>query len=194
MDMTGQYPTKNRNHSYYGLKLSGNYYLPSLDCAYMATGHNSAFIDEDGKMYVVYHTRFDEGTEYHEPRVHQMLINEEGWPCELPYATNGETVSATGYDEEKLVGKYYVINQGTKIDAEIAEPVILYLTDRGNVYGDGVTGTWEAKKDTYYMTITIDEVTYSGVFCEMQDEAGTTVMTFSAVGANESVWGVRYYE
>ncbi len=194
VDMSGQYPKMGTNHAYYGLKMSGNYYLPSLECAYMATGHNSAFVDDDGKMYVVYHTRFDEGTEYHEPRVHQMLTNAEGWLCELPYATNGETVSATGYDKEKLVGKYYVINQGMKIDGEIAEPVILYLTDRGNVYGDGVTGTWEAKKDTYYMNITIDEVTYSGVFCEMQDEAGTTVMTFSAVGNNESVWGVRYYE
>jgi len=30
------------------------------------------------------------------------------------------------------------------------------------------------------------------VFCKMLDEAGTEVMTFSAVGSNESVWGVKY--
>ena len=33
---------------------------------------------------------------------------------------------------------------------------------------------------------------YSGVFCQMKDEAGTDVMTFSAVGGNQSVWGVKY--
>ena len=45
---------------------------------------------------------------------------------------------------------------------------------------------------TYYMHITIDGEDYSGVFCQMKDEAGTDVMTFSAVGGNQSVWGVKY--
>ena len=34
---------------------------------------------------------------------------------------------------------------------------------------------------------------YGGVFCQMKDEAGTDVMTFSAVGGNQSVWGVEIY-
>ena len=45
-----------------------------------------------------------------------------------------------------------------------------------------------------YMTVTLGETTYSGVFCAMTDEADTQVMTFSAVGNNESVWGVKYAE
>lgn len=194
VDMNGQYPTKGLNHTYYGLKLSGNYYLPSLTKAYMATGHNSAFVDEDGKMYIVYHTRFDDGQEYHEPRVHQFFLNEEGWPCMLPYATDGESISAEGYDKDEIVGEYYMIDQETNVDAEIAEPVKVILSARGNVYGDGITGTWEAKSGTYYVHITMNEVEYSGVFCEMNDEAGTPVMTFSMVGANKSIWGVKYFE
>lgn len=194
VDMAGQYPTENMNHAYFGLKLSGNYYLPSLTKAYMATGHNSAFIDDDGRKYIVYHTRFDNGQEFHEPRVHQYILNEEGWPCMLPYATDGEVVSETGYEKDEMVGEYYVINQGMKIDAEIAQPIKLVLSKRGNVYGDGVTGTWEAKDGSYYMNITIDEKEYKGVFCKMNDEAGTEVMTFSAVGSNESIWGVKYFE
>ena len=194
VDMNGQYPTKGLNHTYYGLKLSGNYYLPSLTKAYMATGHNSAFVDEDGKMYIVYHTRFDDGQEYHEPRVHQFFLNEEGWPCMLPYATDGESISAEGYDKDEIVGEYYMIDQGTNVDAEIAEPIKVILSARGNVYGDGITGTWEAKSGTYYVHITMNEVEYSGVFCEMNDEAGTPVMTFSMVGANKSIWGVKYFE
>ncbi|MCD7754836.1 MAG: glycoside hydrolase family 43 protein [Firmicutes bacterium] len=182
------------NNEYYGLKLSGNYYLPSQEYAYMATGHNSALEDDDGKLYIVHHTRFDNGTEYHSPRVHQFLLNQEGWPCMLPYQTQGETVSETGYDTDEIVGRYYVINQGTDISAEIAEPVILYLEKSGKVTGESVSGTWTQEKGTYYMTITIDDQTYSGVFCAMTDEAGAAVMTFSAVGSNQSVWGVKYVE
>ena len=110
----------------------------------------------------------------------------------LPYATDGETISETGYAKEEVVGEYYVINQGTEINAEIAQPIKLVLSERGNVYGDGVTGTWEMTEDSYYMHITYNEKEYSGVFCAMNDEAGTPVMTFSAVGSNESIWGVKY--
>lgn len=42
------------------------------------------------------------------------------------------------------------------------------------------------------MNITYGDTGYSGVFCQMKDEAGTQVMTFSAVGGNESIWGVKY--
>ena len=41
---------------------------------------------------------------------------------------------------------------------------------------------------------TIDGDEFSGVFCRMKYEAGTDVMTFSAVGQNESVWGVKYFD
>lgn len=194
VDMNGEYPmdTNNPEHYPYGLKLSGNYFLPSLEMAYMATGHNSAFVDEDGKKYIVNHTRFDNKTEEHEPRVHQFIVNEEGWPCMLPYATDGETVSESGYDKSAAAGRYYVINQGTAIDAAIAQPFILYLDESGQVYGDGVEGSWEMKDGTCFMKVSYDGKDYSGVFCQMNDEAGTQVMTFSAVGNNESVWGVKY--
>lgn len=194
VDMNGEKPTGG-SHSPYGLKLSGNYMLPSLKRAYMATGHNSAFIDQnDGKMYVVYHTRFDDGSERHSPRVKQFFLNEEGWPCLLPYATNGETISETGYERDEVVGLYYFINQGKNIDATIAEPIMLEFTAGGGVYGDGVEGTWSMTSGTYYMKIIVDGREYSGVFCKQLDEGGTDVMTFSAVGNNTSVWGVKYYE
>lgn len=192
VDMAGKAPMG--NPSYFGLKLSGNYMLPSLTNAYMATGHNSAFISSDGKRYVVNHTRFEKRNEYHEPRVHQYFINKEGWPCMLPYATDGETISDSGYEKDKVVGEYYVVNQGTKVNSDIAEPIKLVLTEKGNVFGKDVTGTWEAEDGSYYMNIKYDDKEYSGVFCEMNDEAGTKVMTFSAVGSNESIWGVKYYE
>lgn len=197
VDMNDSCPETGTNNAYYGLKLSGNYNLPSLTCAYMATGHNSAFIDEDGKMYVVYHTRFDEGTEYHEPRVKQMFLNEEGWPVILPYATDGETISDTGYDTSKLVGTYYFINQGMKIDSAIAEPTLIELKEDGTVTGtdengDSFEGTWSVTEGTAYMKFSYNDIDYSGVFCEQNDEAGTPVMVFTAAGKNRSIWGVKY--
>lgn len=192
VDMNGAYPGKSVEHSLYGLKLSGNYKLPSLEQAYMATGHNSAFIDDDGKMYLVYHTRFNNGTENHSPRVHQIFTNEEGWICELPYQTQGETISESGYDAEDVTGRYYVIDQGTDISSDIANPRIYYLNKDGSLAGEDIEGTWEMTDGTYYVHMTIGETEYSGVFCQMKDEAGTDVMTFSAVGDNESIWGVKY--
>ena len=192
VDMNGAYPEKSAMHENFGLKLSGNYKLPSLDKAYMATGHNSAFVDKDGKVYVVYHTRFNDGGENHSPRVHQMLMNAEGWPCELPYQTQGETVSEKGYSKDDVVGRYYVINQGTDISSDIANPRIFYLNKDGSVDGEEVSGTWSMKDGSYYMNIKMGDKEFSGVFCQMKDEAGTEVMTFSAVGGNESVWGVKY--
>ena len=193
-DMKGQSPQLGSgDHSSFGLKMSGNYFLPGLEKAYMATGHNSAMIDADNnKKYICYHTRFDNGSENHEPRVKQYFLNQEGWPCMLPYATAGETIADTGYDLSEITGEYYVINQGTGIDKTIAEPIKLVLSKKGKVYGKNITGTWTRTKGSYYMTLTYDAHTYSGIFCKMQDEAGTPVMTFSAVGENESIWGVRY--
>lgn len=194
VDMNDKYPTEEYNHAFYGLKLSGNYLLPSLRQAYMATGHNSAMVDTDGRKYICYHTRFADGTENHSPRVKQFFVNEEGWPCMLPYATDGETIAENGYQKDEIVGMYYVINQGTAIDAEIAKPEMLYLSAKGNVYrndGDPI-GSWSVTKDTAYMHLTMFESEYSGVFCAMKDEAGTEVMTFTAVGSNESIWGVKY--
>ena len=194
VDMNGAYPGMWDDNAAYGLKLSGNYYLPGLNKAYMATGHNSAFVDEDGKKYIVYHTRFDNGQEYHEPRVHQYFLNQDGWPCMLPYATDGETIAESGYGISEVAGTYYVIDQGTSISARIAQPVKLVLMENGNVYGENLEGTWSMENGTCYMTLSYGGKEYNGVFCQMKDEAGTDVMTFSAVGANESVWGVKYFE
>ena len=189
-DMNGAVPD-GVTHANFGLKLSGNYDLPSLPVAYMATGHNSALVDTDGKYYVVHHTRFDSGTEYHSPRAHQFLINREGWPCLLPYQTQGETVSETGYDMAEVVGRYYLVRQDTTVTGKIPPITVAYLLGDGKVYLENGEGSWSMQADTYYMSITLDGEVFQGVFCRMPDEAGNACMVFSAVGGNESLWGVR---
>ena len=191
-DMKGERPGKSL-HPRYGLKLSGNFILPSVRTAYMATGHNSALIDADGKRYVCYHTRFNNGTENHTPQVKQYGINEEGWPCLLPYATRGETISAEA-DPAAIPGRYYVINQGTQVNDRIAEPFVLYLREDGSVGGEEISGTWTWTEGTAYLHLTLGDAAYSGIVAGMQDETGTEVRVFTAVGGNESLWGVCYPE
>ncbi len=191
VDMSGLYPVKGYNHAYYGLKLSGNYYLPSLKFAYMATGGMSTFIDTDGKRYMCHHSRFEKNNEYHEPTVKQIFMNEEGWPVLAPYSTKGETISDTGYELSQLTGDYYFINQGMEINADIAQPVMITLNGDGTVSGS-LIGTWTVTEGTPYVHISDQKKSYSGVFCAMKDQTGVDVMTFSAVGMNESIWGVKY--
>ena len=122
----------------------------------------------------------------------------------LPYQTGGETISDSGYEAAKIAGDYYVTDQGMSMDAEIPDVEKWSFTEDGFVFTQKETGTWEQTKDTPYVHINFDldseekedkdedQKKYSGVFCEMNDEAGTPVMTFSLVGSNESVWGVKY--
>ena len=193
-DMNGEKPNEKGGHSLFGLKLSGNYNLPSVRRPYMATGHNSALIGSDGKRYLCFHTRYDDGTEAHQPIVKQYALNAEGWPCLLPYATRGEEITAADLSAEALTGRWYVVNQGTDISDEIARPFILYLRGDGTVGGESVTGSWSVEEDTVYLRLTLDGTEYSGIACRMQDDGGTPVLVFSAVGNNESVWGVKYEE
>lgn len=90
--MNGAAPDAKIAHEYCGLKLSGNYYVPSLNVGYKATGHNSAFIDDDGRKYIAYHTRFDKGSESHYPKVKQYILNKENWPCMLQWDEKGYPV------------------------------------------------------------------------------------------------------
>lgn len=192
VDMNDLYPFKGAIHKNYGLKLIGNYMLPSLEMAYMAPGHNSVLIDDDGRTYLVYHTRFDNGKENNSPRVHQIILNQDGWPCVLPYQTSGETVSEEGYNNDEICGRYYMTDLNTEIDEVIPDLQIVYLEEDGSVVGETVSGNWKKTDNSYYADITIGDENFSGVFCKMKDEAGTDVMCFSAVGNNHSIWGVKY--
>ena len=100
-----------------------------------AAGHNSSFIDSDGQMYLVYHTRFDAGTEYHEVRVHQMFINEEGWPVVAPYENSGDKISQTGYSKEEVVGRYQFINHGNDSSSAMLSTLNIQLNEDCTVSG-----------------------------------------------------------
>ncbi len=95
-----------------GVKIFGSYDIPGLPKVQVAQGHNSALLDDDGKVYLVYHTRFQSETgedEYHEVRVHQMFVNEDDWLVAAPYEYAGETLPEKGYTADEVAGEYKFI-------------------------------------------------------------------------------------
>ena len=174
-----------------GLKVMGNYKFSSLSKAYMACGHNSVLRDDDGKWYLIYHTRFDDGAEYHEVRVHSMYFNEKGWPVVAPSEYSGDTISESGYNEEDIAGEYEFINHGSSTDGKIINYSTIKLNSDGSISGNA-TGKWVQSKDSAAAEITVGGQLYSGYFLAAKDENGKKVMSFTAVGSNnQTIWGVQ---
>lgn len=184
------------NQASRGIKVMGNYNFSTLTTGYKSGGHNSAMIDTDGQRYLVYHTRFNTGNEYHEARVHQQFLNADNWPVTAVYENLGSTISSTGYSKSDMAGTYEFVNHGT--DASTAKVGMLTtshvaLNSDGTISGD-YTGTWAYKSGTYYCTMIIGGVTYKGVFFKQKDESASHPerMTFSLIGSNnETIWGSK---
>ena len=187
---------KNTDQAERGVKLFGNYKFSSTETAYMSGGHNSAMIDSDGQRYIVYHTRFDDGQEFHEVRVHQQFLNEDGWPVTAVYENLGSSLSKTGYDEDKMTGTYEYINHGTgaatkNVGVTYAQQITLNVD--GSISGS-ISGTWSHTEGTPYCQMTINGVKYKGIFFEQKQETGEQkkVMTFTLIGENnEAIWGTK---
>jgi len=197
----------NDNQMKKGIKLFGNYYFSSLKQSgdnsykgYMSGGHNSAFIDTDGQRYIVYHTRFNLGTEWHAVRVHQQFMNEDGWPVTAVYEFLGSVISKDGYPMEEIVGTYEYVDHGLAASTQrmgMLDTKTVTLNADGTISGD-VTGTWEQRtgKDGlgYYATFKIKNTVYKGVFFKQYDESKShnEVMTFTLIGDDDkSIWGSK---
>ncbi|WP_219215055.1 family 43 glycosylhydrolase [Paenibacillus sp. S150] len=197
--------SSNADQTTKGIKLFGNYTLSSLNNVsdselsgngYKSPGHNSAFIDSGGQRYLVYHTRFNHGNEYHQVRVHQQFLNADGWPVTAVYEYLGSEISQTGYQTSEIVGYYDFINHGnsaTTANTGMLPTVSVSLNADGTISG-AYSGTWSHTPGTYYSTMVIGGVSYKGVFFKQYDESSShkETMTFSLIGSNDqSVWGSK---
>lgn len=174
-----------------GVKMMGNYMLPSLETAYMAPGGQSVFEAADQNTYITYHQRFDSGSEYHEPRVHRLYLSDQDWYTAAPFETGSETVREEGYGEEDLAGTFYILDHGMDISAEIHGSAA-YSFSEGSIRGE-LEGSYEVTEGTNFIHLTLDGVSYSGNLVEMTDEAGNRTLCFMAVGENNhTLWGIKY--
>lgn len=207
-DMEGKTFSRVNQHGAYGLKLVGNYVFPGMEYGYKSPGHNSAFLDKDGKIYMVYHQRFDTDTEMHEPRVHQLFRTKNGWLAAAPFATEGEMLCKKEYHEAEVCGVYYLLEHGLDISGKVRKPVKTLLTREGRVYklrsqeinyfGEDSLETEKKPIGSYRLedesriSLTIGGLVYEGMIIQINDEAGNPTMCITATGSNQSVWAVRY--
>ena len=165
-------------------------------------GHNSILAAEDGRTYLVYHTRFQNRYEFHEVRVHQVFQNADGWLVAAPFEYTGEQVKSADIattqqvSADRVSGKYKLLTHKYKLDhtqKELATPVDVVLGADGSISG-AAEGTWTQEAGTSYVTLVIDGVTYKGVMVDQTLEPTTTVVpAFTALAkSGVTVWGYRY--
>lgn len=176
-----------------GMKLMGGYQWDNMSKAELSQGHNSVITDSEGKSYVVYHTKFNDGTAGHEIRVHQLFTNEKGWLVAAPYEYSGETLEEDGYSVDEVVGTYGFISHDFQMAySKLAynSPVDITLNEDGTITGE-YSGTWTMTDGTPYCQLTIDGDTYYGVFTkQILDGSNVPVMCFTAMDDNGlAVWG-----
>ena len=167
-----------------------------------AQGHNSIIAAQDGRTYLVYHTRFQNRGEGHEVRVHQVYQNEEGWLVAAPFEYTGEGVKSAGIAAAQKVatadipGAYKLLTHQYGLDhkaKEYAAPVDVTLNADGTISG-GVTGTWAIKAGTSYITFSVGDSQYKGVMVpQTLEPTDTKVPCFTALDSKTgiTIWGYK---
>ena len=126
-------------------------------------------------------------------------MNEDNWLVAAPYRYCGETLKETGYTTEQVAGGYDVLVQEPWVDSgakQYVTPVTVMLNEDGTVTG-AYEGTWELTKNSPYITITADGVTYKGVVVRQVIEGTDDVtMCFSMLGRENQVevWGSKHLQ
>lgn len=165
----------------------------------LAQGHNSAIVDEQGRAFIVYHTRFNDGGEGHQVRVHQLFQNQQGWLCAAPFQFDGEedtdATLAAGcrYTADEIAGDYEVLIHRYRLDhanRECVTPIHLTLNDGGRITGD-LSGSWSMTDGTAYIRLVAGGVTYNGVVVQQQvDGTMYKAICFTALAnSGVSIWG-----
>lgn len=178
----------------WGNVAQGNY-------AERAQGHNSIIAAEDGRTYLVYHTRFQNRGEWHEVRVHQVFQNEDGWLVAAPFEYTGEQVKSADIATSQQVatseipGTYKLLIHRYKLDntkSELVMPEEVQLNSDGTISG-AQTGSWEVKEGTSYITITINNRAYKGVMVAQKLEpTDAKADAFTALAKNGvTIWGYK---
>jgi arabinan endo-1,5-alpha-L-arabinosidase len=182
----------------YGNKLMANYLFDrkvgdpgtGIGVGYVSPGHNSVFYDDkSGKRFLVFHTRFPGAGEMHEVRVHQLFMNEDGWPVPAPYRYAGEKLGKV--NNQDIAGMYQFIDHGKDNEAAIRHSSYITLNENHTISG-AVQGSWK-KTGHQAAEIVIDGETYKGVFVRQWEPTSERyVMAFTAMsGQGITIWGSR---
>ncbi len=193
-----------------GMRLMGAYNGWGLqNVGQRAMGHNSACADDEGRSFLVAHTKFNDGTAGHQVRVHQLFVNSKGWLVAAPFTYNGETLTdeqiaaASPVETTSIPGTYQLMMHPYGQDyANYAEqtPQTIVLSEDGKVTGD-YSGTWTQTEGTGYINVRLSSTTYYGVLCTNNVDgattsnlkrSGLTTISFTAMSdGGTPVWGYK---
>lgn len=192
-----------------GMRILGTYKWETMNLAELAQGHNSVLLDDDGRAYLIYHTRFNSGNEAFENRVHQLFVNEKGWLVASPFEFNGRSAANSKFTQgdidttsicttNDIVGSYEIMFHPYKVDYEngaYSTPKNVVFKANGTITGD-YYGTWKVKRGTSYITLHIrprgvSEFTdyYGVVLPQTVSMSNMNSIAISAIASNGvSVW------
>lgn len=169
-----------------------------------AQGHNSAIVDNEGDAFVVYHTKFNDGTLGHQVRIRQLFVNENGWLVASPFRYTGKQTTQAIIDSKQLfsadsiAGTYSLLLHPYKLNYNAmaeATPVKVTLSADGKVTG-AMTGTWKySEEGKSYVTLVLGGVTYYGVALDQNVDgyADMPALCFTAVSnSGVPVWLYKY--
>ena len=186
------------NNVQYGMPLMQNYKYNWWTMAQVAQGHNSLLRDEDGNSYLIYHTKFDNGTAWHNVEVHQLFFNESGWPMAAPFEyRKGFGLTTKTYTAEDIAGRYGIIAHKAVDYATLKSngEQELYLNADGTLNG-AYTGTWAYNYSSgkQFITLTTNAGVFQSVLGEyLMDGLSTKTLAFTGMNAanEQCLWGYR---
>jgi len=187
-------------YSDWGNQAKGNY-------GERSQGHNSIIAAEDGRTYLVYHTRFQNSMAIfgwdnaHEVRVHQVFQSEDGWLVAAPFEYTGEQVTSADIAAtqqvatDRIAGIWQLLTHPFKLNhtkKETAKPVEIELHADGTISG-AQTGSWTIQEGTSYVTIKLGTTEYKGVMIEQTLEpTNDKTIAFTCLNRNGvTVWGYQ---
>lgn len=188
-----------------GMKLLGAFNnWGTMTVGECAEGHNSACVDADGNAFVVYHTKFNNGTVHHQVRVRQLFQNEYGWLVVSPFrytamkTTQAQIETGRLYSNEVVAGTYQLLIHPYKLKHKSyaeATPISIVLSEGGKISGDK-TGTWEfTQEGKSFIKLTISGVAYYGVIAEQNIDGFTDMpaLCISCVSnAGVPLWAYKH--
>ena len=156
-------------------------------------GHNSVWYDAaTGDWYLIHHTRFKATGDRYIVQTRRMWFNDYGWPCVAPtrYVTDGRMPSDV---QLRMDGAWKLLSHGQDVNTEEHISVETAFSADGAVSG-GFNGEYAVEGDR--ITLTLDDVTYSGVCAVGYDaDQDAFVSTFTAMSEDgQTLWGIRATE
>lgn len=187
---------------------------------YVSPGHNSAFYQQEtGRYFLVFHTRFPGRGEFHQVRVHEMFMNEDGWPVVAPHryvpyqyvpyrdlpftgvswppyqrhCRNKNTCwNVETISLEETTGEFKLVNHGKDISAVIKLSKRIALNNDGSISGE-YSGRWSRSYGNR-ITVELDDTgEFKGVLSRGWNETSSQfVVSFSAQSMEGiSIWGSK---